>query len=408
MNFANRMNDLGNETAFKVLAEVMELERQGKEITSFCIGEPDFNTPENIKQAAIKALNENQTHYTGSRGLFEVRESVAKYINKLRGTDYDASNVVITPGGKGIIFLTIMALVNEGEEVIYPNPGYPIYESAIDFFKAKKVPLPLLEEKGFSFDVDELISKITDKTKLIILNSPQNPTGGVIPKEDLQKLAEFIKDKEIYVLSDEVYCRIFYEGEYSSIASFPGMKEKTIILDSMSKTFAMCGWRAGYSVSNKEIAEKFTDLATNLFANTTTFVQFAMKEAFEGPQEEVNKMVQEFKERRDLIVDLLNNVPGIKCHKPIGAFYAFPNVTETVKNLGLRNADDLQQYLLHKAGVAVLTRNHFGVKNPGENQEYLRLSYATSKEEIKKGLEKMKQAIENKELVEEFKKERGI
>jgi aspartate aminotransferase len=408
MNFANRMNDLGNETAFKVLAEVLDLRAQGKEIMSFCIGEPDFNTPENIKQSAIKALNENQTHYTGSAGLTPIRQSAAEYINKLRGTNYSAENVVITPGGKGIIFLAVMALVNEGEEVIYPNPGYPIYESAIDFFKAKRVPLPMLEEKGFSFDVNELISKINDKTKLIILNSPQNPTGGVIPKEDLQKLAEFIKDKDIYVLSDEVYCRIFYEGDYSSIASFPGMQEKTIILDSMSKTFAMCGWRAGFAVSNKEIAKKFTDLATNLFANTTTFTQFAMKEAFEGPQEDVEAMVQEFKERRDLIVNLLNEVPGFKCHKPIGAFYAFPNVTETIKNLGFRNAGDLQQFLLHKAGVAVLTRNHFGAKNPGETQEYIRLSYATSQEEIKKGLAKIKEAVENTELIEEFKKEKGI
>ncbi|MFH1588058.1 MAG: pyridoxal phosphate-dependent aminotransferase [Candidatus Diapherotrites archaeon] len=408
MDFANRINDLGTETAFEVLGQVMKLRAQGKEITSFCIGEPDFNTPENIKQAGIKAIENNQTHYTASAGLFEVRETVAKYVNKIRGTNYSAKNIVILPCAKGVIFFTVMALVNPGDEVIYPNPGYPIYESAIDFFGGKRVALPMLEEKGFSFDLTDLMSRITDKTKLIILNSPQNPTGGVIPKKDLEKLAEVCKEKGIYVLSDEIYSQIMYDTEFNSIASIPGMEELTVILDGVSKTYAMTGWRAGYAVCNKELAGKFETLATNIVANTATFTQFAIKEALTGPQEEPKKMVQEFKERRDIIVDLLNEVPGFKCHKPLGAFYVFPNVTQTVKKLGFRNATDLQQYLLLKANVAVLTRNHFGKKNPGETQEYLRLSYATDKETIKKGLQQIKDAIANKELIEEFKKEKGI
>jgi len=402
MKIAKRMSRLGTETAFEVLAEVNALKAKGKEIISFAIGEPDFDTPTNIKKAAIDAINDNQTHYNPSAGLIEVRQSCADYIKRTRGIDVDPEEVVVVPGGKPIIFYTILALADEEDEVIYPNPGFPIYESMIDFIGAKAVPLPLLEEKEFSFDIEDLKKIVSDKTKLVILNSPQNPTGGVIPKEDLEVVAELAKKHDFYVLSDEIYSQMIYDGKFESISTFPGMKERTIILDGHSKTYAMTGWRLGFGVMPKELAALEAKLMTNSNSCTCTFTQIAGKEALDGPQDDALAMVKEFKERRDIIVEGLNDIEGISCIKPHGAFYVFPNVTQACKDKGFKDAKELQQYLLHEAGIALLSRNCFGKKNVGEEEEYLRLSYATAKEQIRAGIKKIKEALADDDRIGKF------
>ncbi len=393
LEFAKRMDLLGTENAFVVLAEVNKLKSQGKDIVSFCIGEPDFDTPKNIKDAAIDAINSNHTHYGPSAGLPELREAIAGYISKTRNIKVKPQEVVVTPGGKPIIYYSIHSLVDSGDEVIYPNPGFPIYESVINFVGAKPVPIPLLEEKGFSFDIDYLKKIVNNKTKMIILNSPQNPTGGVLSKEDLESIAELAKKYNLWILSDEIYSRIVYEGEFNSIASIGDLKDRTIILDGFSKTYAMTGWRIGYGVMPEELASRIAQLVTNCESCTATFTQMAATEAYNGPQDEVDKMVTEFKERRDLIVQLLNEIKGFKCLVPKGSFYVFSNITEACKNLNLKNSQELQQFILHKADVAVLPRTSFGTKNEGENEEYIRFSYATSKENIIKGLERIKKLI---------------
>lgn len=394
MQIANRMERLGTETAFEVLAEVNKLKAKGKDIISFAIGEPDFDTPSNIIEAGSKALHEGYTHYGPSAGLMPFRESIARYISRTRGIEVSPEEVVVTPGAKPIIFFSILSCINEGDEVIYPNPGFPIYESVINFVGAKAVPLPLLEEKDFRFDVDMLREKITDKTKLIIINSPQNPTGGILTKSDLESIADLAKEKDIWVFSDEIYCNMVYDGEFQSIASIPGMKERTIILDGFSKTYAMTGWRLGFGVMNPELATHFTRLATNSVSCTATFIQMAGIEALEGPQGESEKMIREFNSRRDVIVEALNNVNGISCKNPGGAFYVFPNVTQVCRNLNLKNSKEFQQYLLYEADVAVLARTCFGRKNQEEDQEYIRLSYATSRENILEGVKRIKEAVE--------------
>jgi len=394
MQRAQRMERLGTETAFEVLAEVTKLKAEGRDIKNFCIGEPDFDTPENIKQAAIKALKEGQTHYSPSAGILPLREAIARYISKTRGIKVDPEEVVVTPGAKPIIAYSILACVNEGEQVIYPNPGFPIYESFINFVGAKPVPLPLLEEREFSFDPQELEKKITNKTKMIILNSPHNPTGGILTQKDLEAVAEIVKEKDIWVLSDEVYSQIIYDGEFKSIASIPGMKEKTIIIDGFSKTYAMTGWRLGYGIMRKELAQDITRIQTNINSCTNTFIQYAGIEGIKGPQDASLAMVKEFKERRDLVWEGLNGIRGIKCVKPKGAFYIYPNVTEVCQNLGLSDSKQLQEYLLYNANVAVLGRTCFGQRCEGEREEYIRLSYATSKEDIKEGLKRIREAAE--------------
>ena len=394
MQIADRISRLGTENAFVVLAEVNKLIAQGKDIISFCIGEPDFDTPVNIKKAAIKAIEEGYTHYGPSAGLPLLRETVAKYISKTRNIKVLPEEVVITPGGKPIIFYTIHAIVNEGDQVIYPNPGFPIYESIINFVGAEPVPIPLIENKGFSLDTNYLKKLITDKTKLIIINSPQNPTGGIISARDLEEIAKIAMENDIWVLSDEIYSRIIYDGKFSSIASISGMRNRTIILDGFSKTYAMTGWRIGYGVMNASLASIIATLETNCESCTATFTQIAAVQAYCGPQEETEKMVSEFKDRRNLIVQGLNDIEGFKCGIPGGAFYVFPNVTEACRNLGLAGSKDLQEYLLYKAGVAVLPRTSFGIKNINEKQEYIRLSYATSKDNIKEGLGRIKKAVE--------------
>ena len=396
MKLAKRIQNLGTENAFKVLAEVNKLKSQGKDIISFAIGEPDFNTPENIKEAGIKAIKENYTHYNPSAGIPELREEIAKHISKTRNIKVDPEEVVVTPGGKPIIFFSIFALINPGDEVIYPNPGFPIYESLINFIDAVAVPIPIIEEKNFSIDVNYLEKIITPKTKMIILNSPHNPTGGMIEKEDLQAIAELAIKHDIIVFSDEIYSGIVFDGKFNSIASFKNMKERTIILDGFSKTYAMTGWRIGYGIFNKDIAPVIANLGTNSVSCTATFTQMAAVEALRGPQDDSIEMTKIFKERSKLIVDGLNDIKGVKCLYPKGAFYVFPNVTEACRNLGFESSVELQQYLLHEGGVAVLPRTSFGVKNKGEKEEYIRLSFATSNEAIEKGLERMKKAIEKK------------
>lgn len=394
MKRAERLNRLGIENAFEVLAEVTKLKAQGRDILSFAIGEPDFDTPENIKEACIQAIRDNHTHYCPSAGLPLLRDTIAAYIAKTRGIPVSADEVVVAPGGKPLIYYIIHALVDPGDEVIYPNPGFPIYESVINFVGGTAVPVPLLEEKEFSLDTDYLRTLVTPKTKLIILNSPQNPTGGMLTKADLEAIAKIAVENDLWVFSDEIYSRMLYSGEFFSISSLPGMKERTIILDGFSKTYAMTGWRLGYGVMPAELATWIARLITNNESCTNTFIQYAAVEALTGPQDASEAMVQEFKARRDLIVDGLNSIKGISCKLPNGAFYVFPNVTQACKNLGFADAKQLQQYLLYDANVAVLPRTSFGVKNVGETEEYLRFSYATSRENIIEGLRRIKAAIE--------------
>ena len=382
------METLGTETAFEVLAKAKALEKQGKEIVHLEIGEPDFDTPKNIKEAAVKALYEGYTHYVPSAGIPELRETIAEYISKTRRIKVEPEEVVVTPGAKPIMFFAILACVNPGEEVLYPNPGFPIYESIINFVGAKPVPIPLLEENDFRMDHEYVKRKITKKTKMIILNSPENPTGGILTKEDLKVIADCISNRDdVLVLSDEIYSRIIYEGEHESIASLPGMKEKTIILDGFSKTYAMTGWRLGYGVMRKDLAQKFAQLMTNSNSCTCTFIQMAGIEALKGPQNEVEKMVSEFRKRREVIVSGLNKIKGITCKKPHGAFYVFPNI----KGTGM-DCRELGDYLLNEAGVAVLPGTSFGKYGEG----YLRLSFANSIENIKKALDRISKALEKR------------
>lgn len=386
MKLAERMSRLGTETAFEVLAKAKALEARGKEIIHLEIGEPDFDTPRNIIDAAVKALNEGKTHYNPAAGIPELRAALAEDMGKRRKISIDPAEVVVTPGAKPIMFFAILALVNEGDEVMYPNPGFPIYESVINFVGAKAVPYPLREEREFRFDVDEFMSLITDKTKMIILNTPQNPTGGILTESDLKAVAEVAQKKNIYILSDEVYLNIIYDGVHHSIASLPGMKERTIILDGFSKTYAMTGWRLGYGAMPKDLAEKMVQLQINSNSCTATFSQYAGIEAVRGSQSEVHKMVAEFKKRRDVIVDGLNAIKGISCLRPHGAFYVFPNI----KALGI----DEKQFagkLLEEYGVAALSGTAFGKFGTG----YLRFSYANSIENINKALDRIDQAAKS-------------
>ena len=386
IKFAERMSRLGTETAFEVLAKAKALEARGKEVIHLEIGEPDFDTPRNIIDTAVKALNQGKTHYGPAAGIPELRAALAEDMGKRRIITIDPAEVVVTPGAKPIMFFCILALINEGDEVMYPNPGFPIYESVINFIGAKAVPYQLREEREFSFDIDEFMSLITDKTKMIILNTPQNPTGGILTESDLKAVAEVAREKNIYVLSDEVYLNIIYEGVHHSIASLPGMKERTIILDGFSKTYAMTGWRLGYGAMPKELAEKVILLQINSNSCTATFSQYAGIEAVRGPQVEVHKMVAEFKKRRDVIVDGLNAIDGISCLRPHGAFYVFPNI----KELGV-DGKQFAEMLLEKFGVAALSGTAFGEFGKG----YLRFSYANSVENIYKALDRIEQAVKS-------------
>jgi len=384
--FAERMSRLGTETAFEVLAKAKALEREGREIIHLEIGEPDFDTPENIKEAAIKALKEGYTHYVPAAGVLELREAIAEYISQSRGIDVDPEEVVVTPGAKPIIFFSVLACVDAGEEVMYPDPGFPIYRSVVEFVGGKPVPIPLREERDFRIDPKDIVEGLTDRTKMIILNSPHNPTGGMLEREDLETIADAVKGRDdLVILSDEVYCQIVYEGSHESIASIGDMKDKTIILDGFSKTYAMTGWRIGYGVMRKDLAEKITRLMVNSNSCTCAFIQMAGIEALKGPQDKVHSMVSEFKRRRDVIVSGLNRIDGISCKKPRGAFYVFPNV----KELGV-SCKDLSDLLLAKAGVAVLPGTSFGEYGEG----YIRMSYANSIENLRKAIERMSEVLE--------------
>lgn len=384
MQFAERMNRLGTESAFDVLAKAKQLEAQGKKIIHLEIGQPDFPTPINICEAAFRAMKDGYTGYGPAAGLLELREVIAEHISTTRGIEVHPDEVVVTPGAKPIIFFTLLALVNEGDEVIYPDPGFPIYESVINFVGAKGIPLPLREDVDFRFHIDDLVNAISERTRLLILNSPQNPTGGLLQKEELEVIAELANKHDFYILSDEIYSRILYEGNHESIIHFPGMKERTILIDGHSKTYSMTGWRLGYGVAPKPIVEQMVRLMINSNSCTCSFTQIAGIEALKGPQDFVDEMVAEFKRRRDAVVEGLNAIAGITCLKPAGAFYAFPNV----KQIPL-SCEALADYLMQEAGVALLAGTAFGQYGDG----YLRISYANSLENIQEALERIQVAV---------------
>ncbi len=384
MMMAERMSRLGSESAFQVFAKAKKLEAEGRNIIHFEIGEPDFDTPVNIIKAGKKALDEGFTHYTAAQGYLPLREAIVQYAEKYKKIKTHPEEIVVAPGGKPVMYYAITALINPGDEVIYPSPGFPIYESLIRFVGGIPVPLPLREENDFRVDVDELKSIITSKTKLLILNSPANPTGGVLTEKDVDDIAELVIGKNIYVLSDEIYDRIIHEGSTKSIASIPEMKDWTIVLDGFSKAYAMTGWRLGYGIMNRTLAQKVTDLIINTSSCTAHFTQIAGIEALTGPQDAVDSMKAEFFKRRKVIVDGLNRIKGFHCKNSPGAFYAFPNIKDT----GM-TSKELSEYLLNEAGVAVLSGSSFGSYGEG----YLRFSYATSVEKISLALERINDAM---------------
>ena len=385
MNFASRMERLGTETAFEVMARAKALEAKGKDMIYLQIGEPDFPTPKNIIEAGVKALRDGETHYSPAAGIMPLREAIVDDVEARRGVRPKVEEVIVTPGAKPIMYFVIMACIETGDEVIYPNPGFPIYESVINFVGGTPVALPLWEENDFRFNLDKFRSLVTDRTRMIIINSPQNPTGGVLTREDVEVVAEVARKKNIMVLTDEVYKNIIYEGEHASIYSMPGMQEQTILLDGFSKTYAMTGWRLGFGVMREDLAKKVEQLMINSNSCTATFSQYAAVEALKGPTDEVDAMVETFRQRRDFIVTGLNEIPDVSCITPKGAFYVFPNV----KNIRM-SSQELEHYLLNEAGVAVLSGTAFGKYGDG----YLRFSYANSIENIGKALEKIKAALE--------------
>jgi len=384
VQLADRMAQLGTESAFEVLAKARALEAQGQDVIHLEIGEPDFATPAHVTQAAVEALHGGATHYTPSAGIRQLREAIAADAGARRGFSIRPDEVVVTPGAKPIQFFSMLALVNPGDEVVYPNPGFPTYESVISFLGGKAVAIPLREESDFNFDLDLLRERVNGRTRLIVLNSPQNPTGGVLNRAGIEAIAELAqRHNDCWVLSDEIYSRILYEGEHLSIASLPGMRERTIILDGFSKTYAMTGWRLGYGIMPPALAEQVAKLATNSVSCTATFSQLAGVAALQGPQTAVETMVAEFRARRELVVEGLNAIPGIRCRRPAGAFYAFPNIA----GLGLTSQASAD-YLLQKHGVAVLSGSSFGQYGEG----YLRLSYANSQANLREALRRISQA----------------
>ncbi len=386
MKLAERMSRLLVESAFDVLQRARALEAQGRDVIHLEIGEPDFDTPKHVTAAAKKALDEGFTHYGPTPGLPQFREAIAEYVSRTRGIQVGMKNVVVVPGGKPIIFFPMLALLEPGDEVIYPNPGFPIYESMIRYTGATGVPIPLLEERGFSFDLEVFKASLSDRTKMVVLNSPQNPTGGIIPAADIAAMAELLRDRDIMVLSDEIYSRIQYSQEAPvSIASMPGMKDKTIILDGFSKTYAMTGWRLGYGVMPEWLVEAVGKLMVNSTSCTATFTQMAGLAALTGPQDDVELMKAEFLRRRDAFCAGLNDIPGWRCQMPGGAFYAFANVTASAAALGM-TSKQMADSLLNDAGVACLDGAGFGQFGQG----YLRFSYANSHENLMRAVERIR------------------
>lgn len=384
MKLAKRMSRLGTETAFDCLCRARELECR-MPVYHLEIGEPDFETPAHIRAACKQAIDEGWTHYGPAAGLPELRAAVADYAGKLRGVKFSPEQVVITPGGKPVLAFAIMALVEDGDEVIYPNPGYPIYESMIEYMGGHAVPVRLREENEFRLDPGELASLVTGRTKLIIINSPHNPTGGVLTREDLRVIAETALEHDCWVLADEIYSEILYDGKFESIARFPELYRRLIVLDGFSKTFAMTGWRVGYGIMPAQMAGLLAKIQTNTNSCTASFSQRACLAALQGPRDEVEAMVAEFKHRRDVIVEGLNRLPGFRCLKPAGAFYAFPNVEGT----GL-DCKVLANRLLEEGGVACLAGTCFGKHGDG----FLRFSCANSVENINRALESIRRVLE--------------
>ncbi|CAN5705836.1 pyridoxal phosphate-dependent aminotransferase [soil metagenome] len=387
MKLAGRMGRLGTETAFSVLAKAKALEARGQDIIHLEIGEPDFDTADHIVEAGCQALRSGETHYTPTAGIPELREAIAADVAKSRGIDVDPAQVVVTPGGKPIMFFAILALVEEGDEVLMPNPAFPIYESMVDFVGGTPVFVPLRQENGFRFDLDEFRAGLSEKTRLVILNSPANPTGGVFTREDIRGIAEILHERpDVTVLSDEIYARLLYSGSFASIASEPGFGPdgRTIILDGFSKTYAMTGWRLGYGVMPETLAEQVTKLQVNSNSCTAAATQHAGLAALHGPQDAVDRMLEEFRARRNLIVAGLNDLPGVECISPQGAFYAFPKVSGTGYSAG-----ELADLLLEEAGVACLSGTAFGRHGEG----HLRFSYANSRENISRALDRMQEVL---------------
>jgi aspartate aminotransferase len=385
LGLAESLERLGTETAFDVLVRAKELERQGRDVIHLEVGEPDFATPEHICEAAAEAIRAGETRYCPANGIPEFREAIAAYFTASRGMDISPDRCLVANGGKPLLFFTILATCNPGDEVVYPDPGFPIYESAITWTGATPVPLPLLEERDFVFDVSDLAERLNERTKLVILNSPENPTGGVIGAEELAQAAQLIADTNAWVLSDEIYSQILYDGEFASIATFPGMLERTVILDGLSKTYAMTGWRCGFAA----VPEPLVDPIVRFFINSTScvppFVQHAGIAALTGPQEPVRAMVDEFRRRRDLVVEGLNSLPGISCRVPRGAFYVFPNVSGTPLP-----APELAGRLLEEADVALVAGTAFGEVG----RDNVRLSYANSQENIERALARIRELVE--------------
>ena len=380
LKLADCMSRLGNEGAFEVLVRARALEAEGKEVVHLEIGEPDFPTAPNIVAAAKRALDEGWTHYGPPVGFPELRQAVADDVGRRRGISVDPSEVVVTPGAKPIMFYSILALVEPGDEVLYPDPGFPIYSSMINFVGATPVPYSMPEDRDFDIDVKEILGKISDRTRLMILNSPNNPTGGMISRSEMETLADALKDREVAVLSDEIYSRLIYTGEHVSLATFPELRDRVIILDGFSKTYAMTGWRLGYGVMHPDLARQIGLLMTNSNSCTASFTQMAGVEALRGDQSSVNAMLERFRQRREVIVEGLNRIPGFHCRKPQGAFYAFPNIKETGKS-----SRELADALLNDAGVACLSGTGFGRQGEG----YLRFSFANSIDNIRKALDRI-------------------
>jgi aspartate/methionine/tyrosine aminotransferase len=384
---SRRSRELGTENAFVVLGEVERLVSEGRDVVSFCIGQPDFPTPDNVRLAGIRAITQGKTGYTPSPGIPALREAVARYLTRTRGVPVAPEHVVCGCGGKPFIGYAIQTLTDygEGHEVVFPNPGFPIYASQVAASGAVPVPLPLRESHGFNFDVDDLARRITDRTRLLILCSPGNPTGNVLGRAELERIAEIVRrHDDLWVYSDEVYSGLVYDGQFTSIAALPGMLERTIVADSASKTYSMTGWRIGYA-ANAALAPHFTRWVTNTDSCPAHPNQYAVIEALNGPQGEAERMRDVFRERRDRIVRGLNELPGFRCLSPGGAFYVWPNVSEACRIVGAQDSEELRKRLLYEAGVAVLADVHFGTRVEGDG-EHVRFSYASSFEAIDQGL----------------------
>lgn len=391
---SDRTSNLGIETAFVVLKEVNELKAKGVDVLNFCIGQPDFDTPENIKQAAMKAIKEGKSGYTPSPGIPELRKAVADMIKKTHGAEVSPESVSIANGVRAFIAYSILSATDygKGNEVIYPNPGYPIYESQINAQGCKGIEIKLLEKNNFSLDVKELEALITENTKLLILNSPHNPTGGVVPKKDVEKIAELALEHDFFVLSDEAYGRLTYGEDFYSIFSIPEMEEHAILIDGVSKTYAMTGWRVGWAI-NKKLSDRISRWVNNLEGCAGHPSQWAAVEALNGPQDEAERMRKIYEERRNLIVPRLDKIPGFSCKMPGGAFYAFPNVTEACEIAGVKDSEEFRKLLLEELRVAVTADIHFGHRNE-EDGQHIRFSYATSTENIKAGLQRVQEFME--------------